>query len=272
MTTATMCPGCNETGWFEFLDQHSCTRVTPCACGIGLVRRRGQRAFVDVVPEDQWRAVWPHGLPVPSDDWCTPSQLTAAHVPPQMRMWTRATYPVSDQNREQVAKADAWIAACATSWPLTSGDALLFGSHGTGKTGLAIVMLRGALVHGCSGRYTLASDLLRELRQTYRAEAEHDEREVLAAYVAVDVLVLDELNVKATEFAEDTINFLIETRQRHFRPTLLTTNVGGSLTPDEAVTDLQAYLGPLVFDRLRERGQFWRMDGASLRPTYGATR
>lgn len=265
MTTATICPGCHDTGWFSFVPaSEQFARTVRCACLLGSLRRRGADApFADLVPEDQWRAAWPSGLPVPSDEWCTPGLLMHAGVPTEMRGWTRASYP--NPTSDKVAMADAWIAERGRR-----SDAVLFGSHGTGKSGLVIVMLRGALVRGASCRYVLASDLLRDIRQTYRPDAERTERDVLDSVASPDVLVLDELNVKTTEFAEDTFNWLIETRHRAQKATLITTNIGGSLSDEgDAFAALQAYLGPLIVDRLRERAQFWQMNGESLRPTYG---
>ena len=56
---------------------------------------------------------------------------------------------------------------------------------------------------------------------------------------------------------------IVDMRQKSFKPTILTVNVAAADgEPSQAMAQL---LGPALFDRLRERAQFWPMMGKSAR-------
>jgi DNA replication protein DnaC len=135
----------------------------------------------------------------------------------------------------------------------------MFGSPGSGKTHLAIGILRHILDKGGTGYYTSAADLLARIKNTYHREADETEQEITRAVTSVDMLVIDEIGKHgATQHDNSYVFRLFDIRYTHNRPTVFISNSG----PKE-LTDLLG--GPMV-DRLRENGGLWLpFDWASQR-------
>lgn len=180
-------------------------------------------------------------------------RLQKAGLPLVMQTWTLNTYPGSKHYQKQ---AEAWLEAEHRP------DVVLYGPPGTGKTGLAIAMLRQLLDRNLSTLFLRGADMVLQIRDTYRVNdaGKHDRSElnVLAKWCEVALLVLDDLTaLRKSEFFEDTLLYLLDTRQKQRRPTVITVN----LTKDER----EAFFGPLLFDRLRESANWWHLDGQSYR-------
>jgi len=107
------------------------------------------------------------------------------------------------------------------------GLGLLFtGSNGTGKTHLAVAVLRElATRHGVSGQFWDYHELLREIRNSYDPSTAFTEFEVLEPIINMEVLLLDDLGAwKMTDWMNDTLFYLLNKRYLATRPTLITTN------------------------------------------------
>lgn len=183
-------------------------------------------------------------------------RLNKAGLPLVMQPWTLATYPGSKHYQKL---AQAWLAAEVRP------DVVLYGPPGTGKTGLAVAMLRQILERNLSTLFLRGADMVLQIRDTYRVndqgKSTSSELNVLAKWCEVSVLVLDDLTaLRKSEFFEDTLLYLLDTREKNRRPTLITAN----LTKDER----EAFFGPLLFDRLREAAQWWHLEGASQRKPF----
>jgi DNA replication protein DnaC len=69
----------------------------------------------------------------------------------------------------------------------------ILGQRGTGKTQLAIALVRRACAAQLRCRYIKASDLFRSIRSTYgRSDKQETEEEVFNRWVSYDLLVIDE--------------------------------------------------------------------------------
>jgi DNA replication protein DnaC len=141
------------------------------------------------------------------------------------------------------------------------GRCLLFaGQPGTGKTHLALAILKRVIADGRSGRYVRAFELIEAIRATWRKDADRREADALADYTSVDLLVLDEVGVQyGTEGEVVELFKVLDTRYLDLKPTVIIGNVDRD--------DLQRYLGERAVDRLRESGgKFIAFDWPSERP------
>ncbi len=122
------------------------------------------------------------------------------------------------------------------------------GGVGSGKTHIAVAILRAVVERGFSGRYCNVVDLLDDLRATFEPNAPQSGMEIIDGVVAADLVVLDDLGAEApTGWVHDRLYQIINRRYEESRPTLVTTN----LTLD----DLDRQVGPRITSRLCEMCQ-----------------
>jgi DNA replication protein DnaC len=107
------------------------------------------------------------------------------------------------------------------------GLGLLFtGDNGVGKTHLAVSILR-ELVHskGAQGQFWDFHELIREIRNSYDPETKATELQVLEPVVEAGLLVLDDLGAwKMTDWMNDTLFYILNSRYIAKRATIITTN------------------------------------------------
>lgn len=143
-----------------------------------------------------------------------------------------------------------------------AGTSLRFlGAVGTGKTHLAVAILKTVARQGYGVRYTRAIDLLDAIKATYHRSAALTTEQALARYTQPDLLVLDEVGV-GRHTAEDRLLFyrVLDGRYCARRPTLVVSNldnVGLAQALDGRPGELEDGAPPAVtrcMDRLLEGG------------------
>ena len=113
--------------------------------------------------------------------------------------------------------------------------------------------------------YTTVIDAIRMLRDSWRRESARSEREVLADFADVGLLILDEAGMQFGTDAEQVCLFdIIDCRYRKKRPTLMLTNGN--------VKVLRELLGERSYDRVRETGHWLTFNWPSYRPEIAAQR
>jgi DNA replication protein DnaC len=121
---------------------------------------------------------------------------------------------------------------------------LLTGNAGTGKTHLAIAILKTVTRQGFTARYSTVYECIETIRATWRSETER-ESEVIKRFTQVDLLVLDEVGVQYGKEAEQVEMFkILNKRYEAVLPTVVISNL--------ALDEVTRYLGARAFDRLRE--------------------
>jgi DNA replication protein DnaC len=186
-----------------------------------------------------------------------------ARVPPR---FARADLDNFDHDMD--TQRNAWRRAMAfvEAFPVVDKGLLFYGPHGVGKTHLAVGILKAAIrTKGARGFFFETRELLRLVRDTYNRSVEETEMEVLQPLLEADLLVLDDLGAERTsEWVQETLGLVVNTRYNARRPTIFTSNLVD--LPDS--TDPRTFifqLGARTRSRLIEMCEWVEIQGADIR-------
>ena len=236
------CPLCDDTGW-KSVDEAPSTssgravrRVTRCDC---------------------WR------------EQIGQQRLADSNIPKRYQHCTFANFTVYNESLERALD-------CARRVPDRYGEArsrdqqgrgiFLEGPPGVGKTHLAVAVLKQVIVtFGARGLFYDTRDLLRVIRSTYDPSIRTTELEVLQPVMTADLLVLDDLGAeKTSEWVEETMNLIVNTRYNERRLTIFTSNYI-DIPEDDDPNSLLFRIGHRMRSRLHEMCEFLVLDGADYR-------
>lgn len=187
------------------------------------------------------------------------SFLGACRIPPRYEHCTLGNFdPVTAQHRAALEKA-MYFCGGYPHLGAEEGLGLLFtGGNGVGKTHLAVATLRELVTgKGARAQFWDFHELMREIKRSYDPETRTTETQVLDPVVEVDLLVLDDLGAwKITDWMNDTLFYILNSRYLARRPSLITTNFQDVTARDAAHADQlvrREYLVDRIGQRLRSR-------------------
>jgi DNA replication protein DnaC len=190
-------------------------------------------------------------------------RLVDANIPKRYQHCTLTNFTAYNESLEQaVAKARQVV----ESFPVSTRGLLFEGQPGVGKTHLAVAVLKQIIEGaGVRGLFYDTRDLLRVIRSTYDPSIRTTELEILRPVMTADLLVLDDLGAeKTSEWVEETMNLIVNTRYNERRLTVFTSNYQ-DIPEDTEPNSLIFRIGHRMRSRLHEMCDFLQMDGADYR-------
>lgn len=192
-------------------------------------------------------------------------QLANARIPQRYRHCEFDNFePNTDSLREALRRARAFVDA----FPAVDRGLLLRGRHGVGKTHLAVAILKTVVAQkGARAYFYETRELLKLVRDSF-SDGDTSEMDVLRPVLDADLLVLDDLGAeKTSEWVQETLGLVVNTRYSERRSTVFTTNLGNGTALDD-LQSMRVQLGERTRSRLLEMCHDVEMDGPDVRE-YG---
>ena len=223
------CPFCDDTGW-KAAEDEGVRRVARCDCWRENVGRQ---------------------------------RLSEANIPKRYLHCTLGNFAAYNESLEHAVAAARRV---AEAFPVVGQGLFLDGQPGVGKTHLAVAVLKQVIATaGARGLFYDTRDLHRVIRSTYDPSIRTTELEVLRPVMNADLLVLDDLGAeKTSEWVDETMNLIVNTRYNERRLTLFTSNYP-DIPDDTEPNSLLFRIGVRMRSRLHEMCEFLELDGADYR-------
>lgn len=192
--------------------------------------------------------ITPEGEAVPCN--CLSGRLmtqrqAAARIPPKFLKKSLANFVARDKNRALLLEKAAEFIQNFTKQPDQHQGILMLGTVGSGKTHLAVAILKELIQKGFTGLYFNTPELLNTLRESYSEDSEQIESEIIDIATEPDLLVLDDLGAERTSgWVRDRLYLIINRRYELMKAIIVTTNL--------SLKELKEHVGERIVSRLFE--------------------
>lgn len=176
--------------------------------------------------------------------------------------FTLKTFPF---DKQPGVKKSQIMSLAGLSFIERAENIVFVGSPGTGKSGLAIGLLRQALINGYRGRFYNAQDLVDEL---YASLADRSTPKLIKRLCNYPVLLIDELGYLTLNSEQVNAFFKLMGERYGNASTIITTNLD---YPDWYGLFKRKTLVDALLDRLKHRCITININGPSLRTPSGKT-
>lgn len=206
-------------------------------------------------------------------DLLVTQRLQDARIPPRYQGCDLGSF-ITYQN-EPLLRAIDVAGRFIRDFPVVQKGLMLIGPPGIGKTHIAVAVLREVVTATAArGLYYDTRALLKDIRSTYNPVLNAAEMDVLRPVMDADLLVLDDLGAeRLTDWVEETMSLIVNTRYNERRPTIFTSNWEDVPAEAGEMNSLVARVGFRLHSRLKEMCEFLEYDGPdyrSLEPNVGA--
>jgi DNA replication protein DnaC len=221
---AAACTVCGDTG-FELLEKDGREFARPCTCRAP--KSPGLNGF-----------------------------LAESRVPARYEQCSLANFdPWSPSHTQALEKAMRYCEGYPFFGKGEGLGLLLSGTNGVGKTHLAVSVLRElAVTKGVRGQFWDFHELMREIKNSYDPATRTTEYQVLAPVIDLPLLLLDDLGAwRITDWMNDTLFYILNTRYLARRATFITTNYFDANTRQEAKNPNDGHTREFFVERIGDR-------------------
>jgi DNA replication protein DnaC len=190
------------------------------------------------------------------------SLLKSARIPRRYAHCELSNFEIHTDTQRAAQRRAARL---VDQFPVADKGLLFYGDAGVGKTHLAVALMKEAIVRkSARAIFYEVRELLKLVRETYGNSAELSELDVLRPVLAADLLVLDDLGAeKKSDWVDETLGLVINTRYSERRLTVLTTNLRDVENTEPA--SFAYHIGLRTRSRLKEMCDWMPIEGVDTR-------
>ncbi len=221
----------------------------------------------EICDDTTWKTITVEGTPrvTRCDCWhqrLYESLLKNARVP---RRYAHCELTNFETHTDSQRTAHRMATSLVEKFPVVDKGLLFHGDAGVGKTHLAVALMKETIRRkGARAVFYETRELLKLLRDTYNSSVDATELEVLKPVLEAELLVLDDLGAeKKSEWVDETLGLVVNTRYSERRVTVFTTNLVDSENTEPSSFAFQ--LGLRTRSRLLEMCDWVRIEGVDTR-------